>query len=377
MVPNNGWMHAQLQDIQTRAPNGTIHTNDTLLTELRRNIPFKNTIFCLVPHWQGSAYTVTHSERTTVTMAFVDEKGAVSSSAIAAGTYMFNSCARLIITGDLPTIVMCGRCHRIRHTTRAPACPLLAGTFQCIQCGGSHHTDDHNKQCNGCHLKAGVCNCFFQCLNCNGNHSTRSVACPLKKGFTPPDLVPHDNPTIVSILPKPSAKGKGKVPVAPPPEDLVPTQREPTLGLASASDRTLDGFIMVTKKKKGGHRGLPARPLLEGSAPPRPGTITAQINPRPEPPSVATAPVIGEPHVATMDKMVKAIACITTSSTDTTRDDNLHIICDDWKRVVEEDDPFGTLVSCIPFCYAVKYGLPLTAHTTTATITKGNLWNPQ
>ncbi|KAH8981413.1 hypothetical protein EDB92DRAFT_1820256 [Lactarius akahatsu] len=182
LVPNDGWTHAQLRDVQTRAADGTIHDNATLLKELQRNIAFKDAIFCLVPHWQGSPYTVAHKERTTVAMAFVDNNGSVTANAVRNGTFMFNSRVRLIITGDSPTIVMCGRCHRIGHTTGAPACLIPVGSFRCARCGGSHHTDDHNTQCNGRHEKAGICNCQFRCLNCNGNHGTRSAACPLKKG---------------------------------------------------------------------------------------------------------------------------------------------------------------------------------------------------
>ncbi|KAH9007536.1 hypothetical protein EDB84DRAFT_1572785 [Lactarius hengduanensis] len=84
IIPNDGWTHAQLRDVSTRAPDGAIYDNDTLMAELTRNAPFKNAIFCLVPHWQGSAFTVSHSEKTTVSMAFVDKHGAVSSAAVAA-----------------------------------------------------------------------------------------------------------------------------------------------------------------------------------------------------------------------------------------------------------------------------------------------------
>ncbi|KAH9049186.1 hypothetical protein EDB84DRAFT_1658060 [Lactarius hengduanensis] len=234
VVPNDGWTHAQLRDVSTRAPDGTVHNNDTLIEELRRNAPFRDAIFCLVPHWQGSAYTVAHSEKTTVVMAYVDEGGKVSSAAVAAGTYMFNSRARLIVTGDSPSIVMCGRCHRIGHATNTPACPLPANGVRCVRCGGSHHSDDHVTFCTGYHPTAGVCTCSFKCLNCQGRHGTRSAACPLKKGFAPPPLVEREDPTTVPPPPAPSAKGKGKEAAPPPPEDLVSTQREPPSGSAGA-----------------------------------------------------------------------------------------------------------------------------------------------
>ncbi|KAH8982525.1 hypothetical protein EDB92DRAFT_1819860 [Lactarius akahatsu] len=385
LVPNDGWTHAQLRDVQTRAADGTIHDNATLMEELRRNIAFKDAIFCLVPHWQGSPYTVAHKERTTVTMAFVDNNGSVTANAVRNGTFMFNSRVRLIITGDSPTIAMCGRCHRIGHTTGAPACLIPVGSFRCARCGGSHHTDDHNTQCNGRHEKAGICNCQFRCLNCNGNHGTRSAACPLKKGFAPPVLVPRADPAIVQIPPAPSAKGKGKA-TAVPPEDLIPTQREQEPGHGT-SDGTDEGFTTVQRKKTGGRKrgggktgnqrarrsSVPARPLSDTSPLPRPGTVAAQIVPptAPTPPSVATAPVIGEQHVATMKDTVDAIANLTQDSTDLTRDQDLRALCDEWKLVVEDDDAFGTLVASIPFRFAVRYRLPLTSQATLATITKG------
>ncbi|KAH9038449.1 hypothetical protein EDB84DRAFT_1653006 [Lactarius hengduanensis] len=384
VVPNDGWTHAQLRDVSTRAPDGTVHSNDTLIEELRRNAPFRDAIFCLVPHWQGSAYTVAHSEKTTVVMAYVDEGGKVSSAAVAAGTYMFNSRARLIVTGDSPSIVMCGRCHRIGHATNTPACPLPANGVRCVRCGGSHHSDDHVTFCTGYHPTAGICTCSFKCLNCQGRHGTRSAACPLKKGFAPPPLVEREDPTAVPPPPTPSAKGKGKEAAPPPPEDLVSTQREPPSGSAGAITAN-EGFTEVRKgKRRGGQGGLtggarraakltsavPARPLTATSAPPAKATAAAHFT-EPPLPDWHTVPTIGEPHVANKEETMEAIARITKGSTDATRNDDLAMLCEDWSRPVVDDDPLGTLLQCIPFRFAVKYRLPLSTIATVNYITKG------
>ncbi|KAH9026457.1 hypothetical protein EDB84DRAFT_1563716 [Lactarius hengduanensis] len=377
VVPNDGWTHAQLRDVSTRAPDGTIHDNDTLMKELCRNAPFKDAIFCLVPHWQGSAFTVAHSEKTTVSMAFVDEHGSVSAAAVAAGTFMFNSRVRLIITGDSPSIVMCGRCHRIGHATNTPACPLPANGVRCVRCGGSHHSDDHVNACTGYHPTAGVCTCTYKCLNCNGKHGTRSAACPLKKGFAPPPMVAHEDPTVVPP-PPPSAKGKGKQVAPPPPEDLVSTQREPASGSAGAIT-TDEGFTTVkrSRNRNGSAKRaakltsrVPARPLTSDSAAPAKATAAAHFSPPPLP-GWKDAPIIGEPHVATATETFEAIQALTAKSTDTTRNEDIAVICDDWKKAVVDDDPYGTIASCIPFRFAVKYKLPLTGPATAATLTRG------
>ncbi|KAH9021429.1 hypothetical protein EDB84DRAFT_1565276 [Lactarius hengduanensis] len=336
IVPNDGWTHAQLRDVATRAPDGTIYTNDDLMKELCRNTPFKDAIFCLVPHWQGSAFTVAHSEKTTVSMAFVDEHGTVSSAAVAAGTFMFNARARLIITGDSPSIVMCGRCHRIGHATNTPACPLPA---------------------NGATTRRRA----YARVSLNVSTATGNTLARTRPLSTPPP---------------PSAKGKGKQVAPPPPEDLVPTQREPTSGSAGAIT-TEEPFTTVKRShnRNGSAKRaakltsrVPARPLTTNSAPPTKASAAAHF--APPIPDWKEAPTIGEPHVATAAKTLAAIGIITAKSTDSSRNDDIAIVCGDWKKAIIDDDPLSTLMTCIPFRFAVRYGLPLTAHATVTALTR-------
>ncbi|KAH9023362.1 hypothetical protein EDB84DRAFT_1564743 [Lactarius hengduanensis] len=351
VVPNDGWTHAQLRDVSTRAPDGTVHTNDTLIEELRRNAPFRDAIFCLVPHWQGSAYTVAHSEKTTVVMAYVDEGGKVSSAAVAAGTYMFNSRARLIVTGDSPSI-----------PARSPLTAFAASDAE------------------------GPITPTTTSPSAQGTTPLQEFAhARLSKGFAPPPLVERDDPAIVPPPPAPSAKGTGKEAAPPLPEDLVSTQREPPSGSAGATTAEND-FTEVRRGKRrngqGGRTGgarkaakltsvVPARPLTADSAPPAKNAAAAHFTDPPPFPPWHTVPIIGEPHVATKEETLEAITRITKGSTDTTRNDDLALLCEDWSRPVQDDDPLGTLLQCIPFRFAIRYRLPLSTIATVNFLTKG------
>ncbi|KAH9168896.1 hypothetical protein EDB89DRAFT_1823731, partial [Lactarius sanguifluus] len=94
--------------------------------------------------------------------------------------FMFNERVRFILTGDRPTILLCGHCHRIGHKAGSTACPLPANSFRCHICGGSHHSSDHVAQCPNRHEKVGECRCLFRCLNCGGPHNARSPKCAMK-----------------------------------------------------------------------------------------------------------------------------------------------------------------------------------------------------
>ncbi|KAH8984285.1 hypothetical protein EDB86DRAFT_2833553 [Lactarius hatsudake] len=188
LVPNDGWVHGQIRDTNTSDNSRHVYTNDQLESELRRNPAFEDAIFCIAPHWQGSRSMVSSNPWGTVAFVYVDEEGHVTAQAIRDGIFLFNEKTNFIPVGDAPTIIMCGRCHCIGHATNSPACPLPANSVRCHICRGTHHSDDHAAHCPKPHDKVGECRCLFPCLNCRGSHNARSPHCPLKKGFSPPDL---------------------------------------------------------------------------------------------------------------------------------------------------------------------------------------------
>ncbi|KAH9048597.1 hypothetical protein EDB83DRAFT_2522866 [Lactarius deliciosus] len=124
-----------------------------------------------------------------------------------------------------------------------------------------------------------------------------------------------------------------------------------------------------TRREKRLTAKVPARPLTSSSAGPSMGTAAAHFTATI--PSTADVPIIGEAHVATRDEVFKALTRLTASSTTDSTDEDLRVLCEDWSRVVEDDDLYSSLVTCIPFRFAVKHGLPLTAQQTLNTITRG------
>ncbi|KAH8976676.1 hypothetical protein EDB86DRAFT_3251206 [Lactarius hatsudake] len=124
LVPNDGWTFAQIRDTHTSNSDGTVFTSQQLEEELRRNPAFEDAIFCIAPHWQGSMHKIESNPRGTVKFAYVDEDGKVTAQAKRDGVFLFNEKARFVPTGDVATIILCGRCHRIGHATDSQACPL-------------------------------------------------------------------------------------------------------------------------------------------------------------------------------------------------------------------------------------------------------------
>ncbi|KAH8977305.1 hypothetical protein EDB86DRAFT_2838036 [Lactarius hatsudake] len=117
LVPNNGWTFTQIQDTTTSGTDGTVFTGTQLEQELRRNPAFEEAIFCITPHWQGSMHKVSTNPRGTVKFAYVDEDGRITAQAKRNGVFLFNEKTRFVPTGDVTTIILCGRCHQ-RHTTQ-------------------------------------------------------------------------------------------------------------------------------------------------------------------------------------------------------------------------------------------------------------------
>ncbi|KAH8982543.1 hypothetical protein EDB86DRAFT_3086048 [Lactarius hatsudake] len=382
LVPNDGWTFAQIRDTTTSGPDGAIYSGTQLEDELRHNPAFENAIFCIAPHWQGSMHKVSTSPRGTVKFAYVDEDGKITTQAKRDGVFLFNEKTRFVPTGDIATIVLCGRCHRIGHTTDSPACPLPPHAVRCFICRGAHHSDHHATHCLNQHDKVGECRCLFPCINCGGGHNARSPHCKLKMGFTPPALAPppstgaHDTPT------KPSAKGKER---AAPTEDLVPTQRE-TAPLADSNPQTpftvvsrkrnRKGASALAKQKKqaltnasvpGSAESLATNTQTEQGEPSSTtpassgnGRKTSKVPARPvrtfpAPPTWHEAPVIFNRHVASDLECSEALQRIFRHEPTVAELRSLHVA---WGG--HDTDEEITALWTLHFRWAVKYGLPLT-----------------
>ncbi|KAH8984700.1 hypothetical protein EDB86DRAFT_3084282 [Lactarius hatsudake] len=340
-----------IRDTNTSDNSGHVYSNDQLENELRHNPAFEDAIFCITPHWQGSRSTVSLNPRGTVAFAYVDEEGRVTAQALRDGVFLFNKKMNFIPVGDTPTIIMCGQCHCIGHATDSTACPLPTNSVRCHICGGAHHSNDHAAHCPKPHNK--------------GNHNARSPRCPLKKGFSPPDLA--DNPATSAAAPT-SAKGKAKADAS---EHLVTTQCEPTT-TSSPDIAPDDQFTVVTKKRsrkgKGKAKDTVAQSVQDANAS-VPGSSAAAAQSRrqtakvparpiykpPTPPTWKEAPVIHKRHVATDLECAAALRRVFRR--EPTVDDlrSVHIA---WGG--HESDEEVTALWTLHFKWAVKYGLPLT-----------------
>ncbi|KAH8986976.1 hypothetical protein EDB86DRAFT_3082567 [Lactarius hatsudake] len=371
LVPNKGWTHGQIRDTNTSDGSGQIYTNERLELELRRNPAFEDAIFCIAPHWQGSRHTVSSNPRGTVAFAYVDEDGSITAQARRDGIFLFNEKTNFVPVGDSPTIIMCGRCHRIGHATDSPACPLPVNALRCHICGGAHHSDDHAAHCPKPHDKVGECRCLFPCLNCKGNHNARSPRCPLKKGFAPPDLALPAAPATAAI-PPPSAKGKAKATTH---EQLTTTQREPA-ALApppTEADTPADApFTLVSRKRtrKTNRKSKAAvaqdvhaaNASIPGSATAAAQSLrqTAKVPARPltrypTPPTWHEVPVIHNRHVATDLECAAALRRVFKHEPTVEELRSVHVA---WGG--HESDEEVSALWTLYFKWSVKYGLPLT-----------------
>ncbi|KAH8989526.1 hypothetical protein EDB86DRAFT_3081021 [Lactarius hatsudake] len=363
LVPNDGWTFAQIRDTTTSDAAGSVYTGNQLEDELRRNPAFEDTIFCIAPHWQGSLNKVAHSPRGTVKFAYVDENGQTTARAKRDGVFLFNERTRFVPTGDVATIKLCGRCHRIGHATDSPACPLPEHAVRCFICGGSHHSDDHPANCPRPHDRA--------------SH--------------PPPLAPR--PSSTTVTPAPSAKGKTlqRPPNAPSPADgsLVPTQREaastqeepPFEPVARKQGKKAKKTARIQAEKAAINALIPGSASFSSAPPPRPapsqstsgdqGTSTGRGNGRltskvparpinksrvyPTPPTWHEAPVIYQKHVATDLECAAAMKQLFGHDPTPEELRSLHVA---WGG--HESDEEVTALWTLHFRWAVKYGLPLT-----------------
>ncbi|KAH9170549.1 hypothetical protein EDB89DRAFT_2071777 [Lactarius sanguifluus] len=312
LVPNDGWTHAQLRNVVTSNTDGVVPAPAQLEVEIRRNPAFENAIFCIAPHWAGNLNNIANKPRATVNFAYVDEKGAITGKAHADGVFMYNERTNYVVTGDTPTIVLCGRCHRIGHATDSTACPLPSNAVRCFICGGSHHSLDHATHCPNPHDKVRECHCRFRCINCGQNHNARSPFCRMKMGFSPPPLAPRPS----TAPAPPSAKGKAKQSTSHPVEDLVPSQRDPVPTSADDVDADNSGFVEVQRGKHRRNRGKKA--AVQAANASVPGASTTSTTSKKITSPIPARPVQKEyPAPPTWQEMLISDLCALSGSMDT------------------------------------------------------------
>ena len=142
--------------------------------------------------------------RATVLFAFIDDDQKLAERTALSGLCMFGERAKVVISGNKPSLIQCGRCFSLNH--RSNHCPLLPkGHFKCVRCLGPHHTYHHDGFCKAkTHKMAEVCDCKPKCLLCRqSGHDAVSRSCPMRGDFGPPKLVLPPDYAPEDVAPEP------------------------------------------------------------------------------------------------------------------------------------------------------------------------------
>ena len=247
LVPLDGWLWTQFRGVPTTGPDGVIYDSDALTNELLRNPAFHGVTLCMLAHWQKKVERLMQDNEATLQVSYLDETGEVTKHIQRSEVHMFGRKVKFFVIGNNPRLVQCSRCHELGHEARSPSCKLPANALRCHLCGGSHHSTTHDFHCNGTHKSGGRCDCKLKCILCKGfGHHARSRNCPKRGNFAPPPLSKHEGtarvptqqhtpltastqPGSVPSPPPPVLASRDEIPSVPTPEDLTPTQREPTV----------------------------------------------------------------------------------------------------------------------------------------------------
>ncbi|KAH8985307.1 hypothetical protein EDB92DRAFT_1950070 [Lactarius akahatsu] len=89
LLPSDGWHWAQLRNVILWNDDGTIKSEEQLLTELSLNPVFQGVAIIQQPHWLND---ITNSEQATsmVMLAYIDPTGTITVEAMKTGIFMFN-----------------------------------------------------------------------------------------------------------------------------------------------------------------------------------------------------------------------------------------------------------------------------------------------
>ncbi|KAN0140925.1 hypothetical protein V8E53_001369 [Lactarius tabidus] len=197
MVPAQGWVWMQLQNVPVSDENGVVCDSDRLTAEVQHNAVMARALLCTPVHWQHSPTAIMGDASAMALMPIVDEDRSLIRNIQANNIHMFGRQIKFVIVGNRPALIQCGRVHMLGHNTRSSLCKTPPHAVCCYKCGGPHHTQQHTFYCKGKHADARHCNCKLKCILCsNTGHHTRSQQCPKRGDFRPPMLVsPEERPT--------------------------------------------------------------------------------------------------------------------------------------------------------------------------------------
>jgi hypothetical protein len=191
IVPTKGWTWVQLRGVDVSYLEDDVdyvYEGTQLLEAFAANPCFQGADIMVPAHFQGNPSNFSH--RTAMVIAAIsDPDNSRCQRAASEGVCMFGRQVKFVRAGDSPSLVQCSRCHQIGHYFSSPKCRLPPGDNKCFCCGGPHHSDNHDFECNGSHVVQGVCNCPKKCILCKGTgHMARDKACPRRGDFAPPRL---------------------------------------------------------------------------------------------------------------------------------------------------------------------------------------------
>ena len=178
----------QIRDVQVGDEND-LAMCDSLYAELTANPRFDTAWITVNPHFQVDPESARRG-RATVLFAFMDDEQKLAERTAIDGLCMFGERTKVVISGNKPSLIQCGRCFALNH--RSNKCNLLPkGQFKCMRCMGPHHTYHHDGFCKAkTHKVAEVCDCKPKCRLCKQTgHDAVSRSCPMRGDFGPPKLI--------------------------------------------------------------------------------------------------------------------------------------------------------------------------------------------
>ena len=186
LCPSMGWTRLLVHGVPAWNEEGYgVLSPEELLAEVRTIPNLKKAHLAMAPRWLKPADRIL-SDYSTITFAISDPDGSITDKLLKNRTALFGKEVVVQRWVEKPALVQCSHCHALGHIKTSKACPLGKDSVRCHKCGGSHHSDKHDKACLRKHTVAGLCDCKFKCLNChNLGHNCRDARCPARDLFRP------------------------------------------------------------------------------------------------------------------------------------------------------------------------------------------------